>query len=323
MEMDQASVLSSSSSSTTVLTPVCTSVNNHKVAICIGSGRFLRSVLVPALLGAGAGAADQALLLSFRVAIFQTRGRSLLDYCACRAARLLDDDDDDDGNNCAAESKSKSSMNISYEVDTVQRDGSVDTETIGPLEGVGTLGTVEGKEALTTLIHNCGGNIAVLGVGVTEAGLSSHNTQVMLDLVDILHTIYKAQQTQIHTQSSSSSSSDIHITTPTQPKVCVINTDNVPSNGTVIKGHVLTVIDDDDDDDHGRQNTNNNDNHNNNHNNHNYKKYDILPGFREWCATTGVAFHNTMVDRITSQREGSHGMVPRAEPVPLKALVIE
>jgi len=30
-----------------------------------------------------------------------------------------------------------------------------------------------------------------------------------------------------------------------------------------------------------------------------------------------------MVDRITSQRPGSNGLVPRAEPTPLKALVIE
>jgi mannitol-1-phosphate/altronate dehydrogenase len=36
-----------------------------------------------------------------------------------------------------------------------------------------------------------------------------------------------------------------------------------------------------------------------------------------------VSFHNTMVDRITSQRDGSNGLIPRAEPVPAKALVIE
>ena len=30
-----------------------------------------------------------------------------------------------------------------------------------------------------------------------------------------------------------------------------------------------------------------------------------------------------MVDRITSERKGSNGLVPRAEPTPLKALVIE
>ena len=35
-----------------------------------------------------------------------------------------------------------------------------------------------------------------------------------------------------------------------------------------------------------------------------------------------VVFHNTMVDRITSQRDGD-SEVPRAEPLPAKALVIE
>jgi ABC-type glycerol-3-phosphate transport system permease component len=36
-----------------------------------------------------------------------------------------------------------------------------------------------------------------------------------------------------------------------------------------------------------------------------------------------VVCHNTMVDRITAQRPGSDGDVPRAEPLPAKALVIE
>ena len=36
-----------------------------------------------------------------------------------------------------------------------------------------------------------------------------------------------------------------------------------------------------------------------------------------------VVFHNSMVDRITSERVGSEGMVPRCEPPPNKTLVIE
>ena len=39
--------------------------------------------------------------------------------------------------------------------------------------------------------------------------------------------------------------------------------------------------------------------------------------------TTHVSFHNTMVDRITSARPNSNGLVPRAEPIPAKALVIQ
>jgi hypothetical protein len=37
---------------------------------------------------------------------------------------------------------------------------------------------------------------------------------------------------------------------------------------------------------------------------------------------TQVVFLNTMVDRITSQREGSNGLVPCCEPTPAKALVV-
>jgi len=37
----------------------------------------------------------------------------------------------------------------------------------------------------------------------------------------------------------------------------------------------------------------------------------------------GVTFHNSMVDRITSQRPDSNGMIPRCEPTPNKAIVIE
>jgi len=43
--------------------------------------------------------------------------------------------------------------------------------------------------------------------------------------------------------------------------------------------------------------------------------------FTEWL-DTNVTFHNSMVDRITSHRPGDE-QVPRAEPLPSKALVIE
>lgn len=36
-----------------------------------------------------------------------------------------------------------------------------------------------------------------------------------------------------------------------------------------------------------------------------------------------MVFHATMVDRITSQRQGTELDIPRAEPLPSKALVIE
>ena len=43
--------------------------------------------------------------------------------------------------------------------------------------------------------------------------------------------------------------------------------------------------------------------------------------FLKWMCET-VTFHNTMVDRITAHREGDSN-VPKAEPLPSKALVIE
>lgn len=85
--------------------------------------------------------------------------------------------------------------------------------------------------------------------------------------------------------------------TPTTPnqKLCIINMDNVPNNGDRVHSHMLTLaeIDDEGDEDDMRQ-----------------------------FLATQVVFLNTMVDRITSQREGSNGLVPRCEPIPAKALVI-
>lgn len=143
----------------------------------------------------------------------------------------------------------------------------------------------------------------MIGVGVTEAGLASPKSKCLLDLAEILMECF-------HRMSDSLST----VTTPTMNtqdsnkrikrqgslvssnpngKICVINTDNVPSNGSVIYNHILTIA-----------------------------KQQDNPAFVNFLQTK-VSFHNTMVDRITSQREGSNGLVPRAEPVPAKALVIE
>jgi mannitol-1-phosphate/altronate dehydrogenase len=46
------------------------------------------------------------------------------------------------------------------------------------------------------------------------------------------------------------------------------------------------------------------------------------PTRAQFVLATQVVFFNTMVDRITSQREGSNGLVPRCEPSPAKALVV-
>jgi len=73
--------------------------------------------------------------------------------------------------------------------------------------------------------------------------------------------------------------------------LCVIDMDNVPDNGDTIRSHMLDLCGPD----HIEMRL--------------YLQNHVL-------------FCNTMVDRITSQREGSDGLVPQCEPLPNKALVI-
>ena len=70
-------------------------------ALCFGTGRFLRSVLVPALVHA-----------HHSVALIQPRGTSFQDYLAHRRP------------------SAHHPNNMTYEVDTVQPDGSIVTEEI-------------------------------------------------------------------------------------------------------------------------------------------------------------------------------------------------
>lgn len=87
-------------------------------------------------------------------------------------------------------------------------------------------------------------------------------------------------------------------------RISVINTDNVPANGDVIRKHILHIV-------KSQQGGN--------------EQGSDASGdsFLKFLEQDGVSFHNSMVDRITSQRPDSNGMVPRCEPVPAKALVIE
>lgn len=212
--------------------PISTEID----CLCLGTGRFLRSVLVPALIQAG-----------YHPALIQTRGRTMMEYMDLR----------DDA---------------SYEVDTVLSDGSVQTDTIA-CYGVYSLGTTETKEAVyQELLPSMKTTLSILGVGVTEAGMASSDTPVMKHLYQLLNKC----RCQFH-------HSEEH-------KLCVIDMDNVPNNGQVLKHHMVQLAEGDEE----------------------MKQFLVHK----------VAFLDTMVDRITSQREGSNGMVPRCEPVPAKALVI-
>jgi hypothetical protein len=87
--------------------------------LCLGTGRFLRSVLVPALVG-----------MSLKPALIQTRGRSFLEYMSSDESR---------------------SREGSYPVDTVTPLGDVETANV-PCYGAFSLGTADDKQALWQLV---------------------------------------------------------------------------------------------------------------------------------------------------------------------------
>ncbi|KAG7355201.1 mannitol dehydrogenase [Nitzschia inconspicua] len=223
------------------------------LALCLGTGRFLRSVLVPALVGAG-----------MKPILLQTRGRSFLEYMQQRQGQQASGDNN-------------TKPTLSYEVDTVQPDGTVVTDHV-PCGGAFSLGNAQDKQAAFDWIASQSQRqccISILGVGVTEAGLASKDTQVMKDLYELLQLLQKQGQ-------------------PLSGKLCIVNTDNVPNNASVIQSYMMDIA--------------------NNHNDTDTTMQTFL--------STKVAFLNSMVDRITSQRDGSNGLVPRCEPIPAKALVL-
>ena len=135
-------------------------------SLCIGSGRFLRAVLVPFLSSSSAS----------KPAVFQTRGRSFIDSFANQP--VID------------------APPLSYAVDTIQYDGATTTSDV-EIYGAGTLGSSGGRQSLLTLASNMK-SIETLGVGVTEAGLTSADTQCMRDLTELLYTIYKCPSIECH-----------------------------------------------------------------------------------------------------------------------------
>ncbi|OWZ11455.1 hypothetical protein PHMEG_00015520, partial [Phytophthora megakarya] len=203
-------------------------------AICIGSGRFLRSVLVPTLIAAGSG-----------VVVAQTRGTSFASACIKAQG--------------------------TYEVDTIQPDGSVQTQEV-QVEAAGSLGEVDGRTSFLQLpskLHK----LKFIGFGVTESGIVKDGPAIV-DLTELLYNCF------LHLPDNG---------------ISVINTDNLPKNGDTIKQLVLETEWKD-------------------------QPSDLKP-FRAYV-TSKVHFHNTMVDRLTSHREGD-ALVPLTEPWPTKTLVIE
>jgi hypothetical protein len=242
----------SAPSSTHWLAPTTDNNNSYEIdCLCVGTGRFLRSVLIPPLV------ATQ----ECHPALIQTRGTNFLEFMALQ-------------------------KDPTYPLDTVLYSGSTETVFVKCF-GAFSFGTLAHKDAVyqelihsSTVMKRCN----ILGVGVTEAGLASPETPVMKDLFELLKVMCEKFNDKTWEPP----------TTPNQ-KLCVINTDNVPQNGDVLRQHMMTMASAD-------------------NNNNNTMIMDYL--------VHHVAFLNTMVDRITSEREGSKGMIPRCEPIPAKALVL-
>lgn len=104
----------------------------------------------------------------------------------------------------------------------------------------------------------------------------------------------------MNTSSSTSTSTPLKCSN-SNGRICIINTDNVPHNGNLIQSHIFTIIQSSFSSSVSSE-----------------KKEDFIQFIKD-----RVVFHNSMVDRIVSQRPDSNGMVPRCEPIPKKALVIE
>jgi hypothetical protein len=225
--------------------------------LCIGTGRFLRAVLVP-------------LLQHHHTVIVQPRGRSFLEFMQKQQQQQ------EEANN----------NNNMYPVDTVLRNGQVETEYVACAAAY-SWGREQDKQAFYQHLPSfVVGGISILGLGVTEAGLASHETPVMQDLYQLFVAIRDLTPDVIPTNG--------------QNTICVINTDNVPNNGSTIQQHMLTLAAQNQDD-HDDAST----------------KMSMQQFFHD-----RVAFLNTMVDRITSQRSKDAPMIPRAEPIPAKALVV-
>ena len=126
--------------------------------LCIGTGRFLRAVLVPVLTRRH----------SSTVVLVQPRGRSFLD------GMLL------------TTSSNNNDKAGTYEMDTVQRDGSVET-THTPVAGVFSWQSAATTAAFYThALPRLAPHLRILGVGVTEAGLASAETPIMQALYQCL-----------------------------------------------------------------------------------------------------------------------------------------
>ena len=272
-------------------------------SLCIGTGRFLRSVLVPMMLkheGEECGEDTNSNMgmrssPSFSVVLIQPRGRSFVEFM-----HKHQQEQQQSGNHNVANC---------YPVDTVlptstttttseeKSQESIQTDFVGPIAAVFSWGQEEDRQAFYThCLPYIYSTLELVGIGLTEAGLISCNTSAMQNLfefISVLHRLFHNDNKKNNNQTQSAK------------KVVLLNTDNVPHNGSVIRQHMFTLA---------------------------RKKQEAEPGTatNDTHATlsllefleTRLVFLDTMVDRIVSQRSLEEPMIPKAEPTPQKALVV-
>lgn len=144
---------------TLVFTPLADGVLERVTAVCVGTGRFLRAVLAPALVELGG-----------EVVLAQTRGTGFSGYLSGRPDRT-------------------------YEVDTVLQDGKVLTSRV-PVAAAGSLGSSRGREAFMRLPAKLP-LLRFVGLGLTEAGIV-HNGVSITDLAEFLHACFLAGRGKEH-----------------------------------------------------------------------------------------------------------------------------
>ena len=238
--------------------------------LCLGTGRFLRNVLVPVLNSAG-----------FYPALIQTRGTSFLNYMMKQQQQQQEQEQQ-------PQQQQTPTTEAFYKVDTVLASGDVITNKVA-CYGAFTLANAESRAATWDFVASLKHDVLIIGVGVTEAGLASPESGAMKDLMELLRVLLsKRNKTNLDNNNKNN--------TKKTEKICVLDMDNVSDNGDVIMAHLRSIASKEIQNDNGDN--------------------QMLAFLND-----SVVCLNTMVDRITSFRPEDPN-VPRAEPLPAKALVI-
>jgi hypothetical protein len=108
---------------------------NNISSPCLGTGRFLCSILVPALLEANG---------CNNIVLIQPRGTSFV-------------------NNCYSQRLPLSGAGLNYEVGTIEHSGDVITDEVGPIQNV--ISMARDRKLLSELIQRNAASICVIGVG--------------------------------------------------------------------------------------------------------------------------------------------------------------